>query len=174
MHPIDERAREYARAAHRGQIYAEGDFFDLHLTRVVATLGRFGERNPVLLAAGWLHDVVEDTGTTVEALGQEFGEEIADLVDRLTDEREGSRRERQAKTHAKIRAHAGAVRVKLADRIANVEANIEMNSPLVDRMYRKEYGRFREALYRSREYEEMWKCLDSMLLPPTGPAVRDV
>jgi hypothetical protein len=35
-----------------------------------------------------------------------------------------------------------------------------MNTPLVDRMYRKEYGRFREQLYDVGEYEDMWRELD--------------
>jgi (p)ppGpp synthase/HD superfamily hydrolase len=163
MQPIDERAREFARVAHRDQVYGPGSFFELHLARVVATLKRFGETNPTLLAAGWLHDVLEDTPTSIDSVRQGFGEEIADLVSRLTDEREGTRRERQEKTHAKIRGHAGAVRVKLADRIANVESCIEMNSPLLERMYRKEYSRFREHLCQEGEYEGMWNHLDSLL-----------
>jgi (p)ppGpp synthase/HD superfamily hydrolase len=168
MQRVDERAREFARVAHRDQVYGQGSFFELHLTRVVATLERFDESDPVLLAAGWLHDVVEDTSTSVDSVRQEFGDEIADLVARLTDERDGTRRERQQKTHARIRERTGAVRVKLADRIANVESNIEMNSPLVDRMYRKEYSRFRDQLYKAGEYEEMWSYLDGLLKMPAS------
>ena len=33
-----------------------------------------------LVAAGWLHDTVEDTGTTREELAQKFGERVAALV----------------------------------------------------------------------------------------------
>jgi len=41
-----------------------------------------------------------------------------------------------------------------------------MNSPLVDRMYRKEYSRFRDQLYKAGEYDEMWDYLDSLLKKP--------
>lgn len=167
---IVEQAREFARLAHAGQVYGAGAFFEFHLVRVVATLERFGEEDPAVLAAGWLHDVLEDTATSVDILLPEFGGEISDLVVRLTDEREGSRRERQERTHARIRGKQKAVRVKLADRIANVEANIEMNSPLVDRMYRKEYSRFREHLYQQGEFPEMWRHLDALMLYSETPS----
>jgi guanosine-3',5'-bis(diphosphate) 3'-pyrophosphohydrolase len=170
--PVDKKAREFARTAHRDQRYGSGSFFDEHLARVVATLLRFGEDNPTLLAAGWLHDVVEDTPVTIETIRSEFGDEIADLVDRLTDERGGSRRERQHKTHRKIRAVVGAVRIKLADRIANVEACIETQSPLLDRMYRKEYARFREDLYSPGTYRDMWEHLDRLLDTPSSDVDR--
>lgn len=145
MPSVDQRACEFAQAAHRDQLYnaGSGSFFDQHLSRVVATLVRFGETDPVLLAAGWLHDVIEDTPTSEEIVREQFGEEVAELVSRLTDERDGSRRERQLKTHLRIRELPGAVRVKLADRIANVEASLETNSPQLG-MYRKEYSLFRE------------------------------
>lgn len=166
MRPLHERAREFARRAHADQRYGDGLFFDLHLTRVVATLERFGEQDPVLLAAGWLHDVLEDTPTPVGVLQTEFGEDVTDLVIRLTDEVMGTRRERQERTHAKIRGRAEAVRVKLADRIANVEFCIETSSELFDRMYRKEYCRFREQLHQAGEYTDMWAHLDRLLDAP--------
>lgn len=172
MRPLDERARDFARQAHADQQYGEGLFFDLHLTRVVATLERFGERDSVLLAAGWLHDVLEDTTTSVGALQAEFGEDVTDLVIRLTDETMGTRRERQERTHAKIRGRAAAVRVKLADRIANVEFCIETGSELLDRMYRKEYSRFREQLLRDSEYADMWTHLDQLLDSPPLPVKK--
>lgn len=164
MRNLEERAMEFAREAHRGQTYGHGDFFELHLARVVDTLERFGVSDPALLAAGWLHDVVEDTPTTIETIHFEFGWKVADLVSRLTDEKGGNRRQRQEKTHARIRGSIDAVRVKLADRIANVEFSLETENPLLDGMYRKEYGRFRNGLYRRGEYEEMWAVLDGILL----------
>lgn len=168
MNSLDHRAREFARLAHAEQTYGPGAFFELHLTRVVGVLERFGETDPVLLAAGWLHDVVEDTPTTVDEVRSAFGEDVADLVDRLTDVRGGTRRERQTATHACIRERVGAVRVKLADRIANIEFNLAAGDPIVDRMYRKEYPRFREQLFRPDEFADMWEHLDRLLFP-AGP-----
>lgn len=160
MASIEERARERAREAHAGQEYGGGDFFTNHLERVVATLERFGEAEPLLRAAAWLHDVVEDTEVTVEDLRAEFGEELATLVWRLTDAEGANRRERQTQTHAKIREDARAVRVKLADRIANVESARERRNHLMG-MYRKEYPQFRRELWRRNEFPEMWAALEA-------------
>lgn len=159
MAGLIERAEARARAAHAGQEYGGGDFATEHLARVVATLQRFGEQDPLLLAAAWLHDVVEDTPVTVAALREEFGEELATLVWRLTDEAGATRRDRQTATHAKIRADARAVRVKLADRLANVESAQERQSHLVG-MYRKEFAQFRRELWQRDEYPEQWAALE--------------
>lgn len=161
-HDLEARARERARIAHAGQEYGGGEFFVEHLARVVATLERFGDAGPLLRAAAWLHDVVEDTPVTVEALRTEFGDELATLVWRLTDADGGTRRERQSETHAKIREDARAVRVKLADRIANVESARERGSHLMA-MYRKEYAQFRRELWRRDEYPDMWAALESAI-----------
>lgn len=160
MDGLIERAAARARAAHAGQEYGGGDFATEHLARVVATLERFGERDPLLLAAAWLHDVVEDTPVTVESLREEFGDELATLVWRLTDEAGPTRRARQTATHAKIREDPRAVRVKLADRIANVESAQERSSHLVG-MYRKEFAQFRRELWQRSEYPDMWSALEA-------------
>ncbi|HSJ14509.1 MAG TPA: HD domain-containing protein, partial [Longimicrobiales bacterium] len=156
---IDVQARELARRAHEGQEYGGGPFFDNHLSRVVATLERYGENDPLLKAVAWLHDAVEDTALTIEEIGDQLGAELADLVWRLTDEQNGSRAQRQSRTHEKIREDTRAVRVKLADRIANVESARERGSPLMG-MYRQEHPQFRSELQRPGEFEAMWRDLD--------------
>ena len=159
MDGLVERAEARARVAHAGQEYGGGDFATEHLARVVDTLKRYGERDPLLLAAAWLHDVVEDTSVTVAELGEEFGGELATLVWRLTDEAGPTRRARQTATHAKIREDVRAVRVKLADRIANVESAQERRSHLVG-MYRREFAQFRRELWRRGEFPAMWSDLE--------------
>jgi len=159
---LSERARQFAQRAHAHQTYGDGAFHEKHLQRVVATLQSFGETSESLLAVAWLHDTVEDTATTVADIKREFGDDVADLVWRLTDETDGVRRERHTKTHAKIRQRSEAVRVKLADRIANVEASIEQRSHLLG-MYRSEHAQFKRDLYRSGEWEDMWRNLDTLL-----------
>jgi (p)ppGpp synthase/HD superfamily hydrolase len=81
-----------------------------------------------MLAAAWLHDVVEDTGVTIETIRAEFGVEVAELVGWLTDV---SRPEHGNRAHRKAldRAHSAAApaeaqTVKLADLISNTRSII--------------------------------------------------
>jgi (p)ppGpp synthase/HD superfamily hydrolase len=162
MDELEKRASDFAQQAHAGQEYGTGNFHERHLARVVATLRRFGVDDPVLLAAAWLHDTVEDTEVTEDDIRREFGDDVGDLVWRLTDEAGGNRKERHRLTHLKIRGRPEAVRVKLADRIANVESSLEERTHLRG-MYRAEHPAFREHLWRAGEWEEMWAHLDSLI-----------
>ena len=74
------------------------------------------------LAAGWLHDVIEDTPVSREAIVKAFGAHIGELVWACTGEG-GARAEHNAVIYRKIAAYPQAAVIKLADRIANVEAS---------------------------------------------------
>ncbi len=77
------RAHRLAEEAHEGQKRASGDPYINHCLAVAAMLAELhlpGEA----IAAGLLHDTVEDTPVTVEDLRREFGEEVARLVQGVT------------------------------------------------------------------------------------------
>ncbi len=78
-----QRAFEVANRHHRGQKRKSGDPYITHPVAVTAILAEMGATGPVL-AAGLLHDTVEDTDYTMEELTAEFGEEVAYLVDGVT------------------------------------------------------------------------------------------
>jgi (p)ppGpp synthase/HD superfamily hydrolase len=82
-----------------------------------------------MLAAAWLHDVVEDTGVTLEVIRAEFGAEVAELVGWLTDvsrPEQGNRATRKAidRAHSAM-APAAAQTIKLADLISNTHSIVE-------------------------------------------------
>jgi GTP pyrophosphokinase len=77
------KAYVYAYRAHGDQMRASGDPYFSHPVSVAAILADM-KLDPVTIAAGLLHDVVEDTDTTVAEIEAEFGSEIASLVDGLT------------------------------------------------------------------------------------------
>ena len=78
-----ERAYRVAEEAHRQQLRASGDPYINHCVAVAAILSDL--RVPAnVVAAGLLHDTVEDTDLTLEELEQHFGSEVAKLVDGVT------------------------------------------------------------------------------------------
>ncbi|MDX1932880.1 MAG: bifunctional (p)ppGpp synthetase/guanosine-3',5'-bis(diphosphate) 3'-pyrophosphohydrolase [Capsulimonadales bacterium] len=77
------RAHDYATLKHEGQKRKTGEPYIIHPIAVVDILAGL-EMDTVSLAAGFLHDVIEDCGVPREELATEFGEEIAGLVDGVT------------------------------------------------------------------------------------------
>lgn len=79
------RALAFARARHGSQTRHGSDTpYWVHLVRVALELAQWGEADPVLVQAALLHDVVEDTPTTLGEVEQGFGPAVALLVDWLT------------------------------------------------------------------------------------------
>jgi GTP pyrophosphokinase len=78
-----ERAYELAEVAHSGQKRASGEPYIQHSLTVAQILADL-RLDPATIAAGLLHDVVEDSVVTMEDLRQDFGDEVASLVDGVT------------------------------------------------------------------------------------------
>jgi len=78
-----KRALQYAALAHENQHRLSGEPYIIHPIQVAKMLFEMGFNSDVIIA-GLLHDTVEDTGTTLENLKNEFGSEVADLVDGVT------------------------------------------------------------------------------------------
>ena len=77
------RAYAYAAEKHEGQTRRSGEPYITHPLAVATILTEL-EMDDATLAAGLLHDVVEDCGVSREQIAAEFGREIADLVDGVT------------------------------------------------------------------------------------------
>jgi GTP pyrophosphokinase len=120
------RAYDFCALRHSEQKRLSGEPFISHPLEVVQILAEM-KLDPVCLTAGMLHDVVEDTGTTSEAIEREFGPEVARIVDGVTKIgriRFLSREEQQAENFRKmVLAMVDDIRVvlvKLADRLHNM------------------------------------------------------
>jgi guanosine-3',5'-bis(diphosphate) 3'-pyrophosphohydrolase len=78
-----------------------------------------------LVAAAWLHDSIEDTGTTREELMQKFSERVASLVVECTDDMSLSKSERRRLQVVNApHKSPGAKLIKIADKISNIRARI--------------------------------------------------
>ncbi|MBL7514033.1 RelA/SpoT family protein, partial [Frankia nepalensis] len=77
------QAYEASERFHRGQMRRSGDPYIIHPLAVTEILAELGVDTTTLIAA-LLHDTVEDTPATLEALRDEFGAEVANLVDGVT------------------------------------------------------------------------------------------
>ena len=74
------RAYRFSEKAHVGQTRLNGDPYVTHCVEVARILAEL-HLDSVTVASGLIHDVVEDTGRTVEDVEREFGREIAQIVD---------------------------------------------------------------------------------------------
>jgi guanosine-3',5'-bis(diphosphate) 3'-pyrophosphohydrolase len=120
------RAYDFSSAQHQNQRRASGEPFITHLMEVVNILVDL-KLDGVCLASGMLHDVVEDTSTSVDRVREAFGPDIARIVEGVTkiSRLEGlNPEERQAENLRKmILAMVDDIRVvlvKLADRLHNM------------------------------------------------------
>jgi GTP pyrophosphokinase len=118
------RAYRIAESMHRGQLRKSGEPYITHPLAVAQILAELGMDTTTLVAA-LLHDTVEDTSYTLEALDRDFGAEVAYLVDGVTKfDKVFYGQDAEAETIRKMIVAAGRdVRVliiKLADRLHNM------------------------------------------------------
>lgn len=130
------KAYSVASEAHQGQVRKSGEPYIIHPLYVAIILADL-ELDKETIAAGLLHDVVEDTIMTDEEIGEQFGEDVALLVEGVTkldklsfhgehanQDKDAEKLERQAENLRKMfLAMAKDIRViliKLADRLHNM------------------------------------------------------
>ncbi|KAF8026921.1 hypothetical protein BT93_F3416 [Corymbia citriodora subsp. variegata] len=120
-----------AEKAHRGQMRASGDPYLQHCVETAVLLARIGA-NSTMVAAGLLHDTLDDSHMTYDNLCRNFGSSVADLVEGVSKLSQLSKLARESNTASKTAeadrlhttflamADARAVLIKLADRLHNM------------------------------------------------------
>ncbi|KAK1360299.1 GTP diphosphokinase [Heracleum sosnowskyi] len=125
------KAFQEAEKAHRGQMRASGDPYLQHCVETAIFLAVIGA-NSTVVAAGLLHDTLDDSFMTFDYIFGTFGAEIADLVEGVSKLSQLSKLARESNTASKTveadrlhtmflaMADARAVLIKLADRLHNM------------------------------------------------------
>jgi GTP diphosphokinase / guanosine-3',5'-bis(diphosphate) 3'-diphosphatase len=120
------KAYDFSQKHHSGQTRASGEPYLVHPLEVALVLAEM-KMDPVAIAAGLLHDSVEDTSVTVVDIRKEFGEQVAHIVEGVTKISAidfATREEQQAENLRKMMlAMVDDIRVvliKLADRLHNM------------------------------------------------------
>lgn len=155
------RARAFALAMHGDQLYGTRPYIE-HLDRV-AELARENGGCAWLIAAAYLHDILEDTKCTLERLAMLFGVRIAGWVYAVTGTG-ATRAERQQSIVMRLQYTPGARLLKLCDRVANVEQCIATGNAKLLAMYRKEAPLYRD-LFASLAHP-LALHLEALLLAP--------
>lgn len=112
---IITKAREFAYTAHAGQFRDTPNIPYIEHPKQTAQILSNVTEDAEVIAAGWLHDVLEDTDITYDELKQEFGARIADLVNEVTNEKNPDKSGYFPRLHSK----EGAM-IKFADRLSNL------------------------------------------------------
>jgi len=130
-HPNDDlelirRAFEFSARRHEGQVRKSGEPYVNHPLAVAEILAHM-KLDAVCVSVGFLHDVVEDTSTSIEKIEELFGSDVAHIVNGLTkisqfqfDSREEQQAENFRKMFLAIVDDIRVVLVKLADRLHNM------------------------------------------------------
>lgn len=170
---LTDDALQYAVEAHSGQTRKGHDTpYVVHPIAVGRELERYGADEEIV-AAGFLHDTVEDTSTSLEDIEDAFGQDVAELVDGASEhDKDAPWEERKEHTHAYLREEADhdTVLVSCADKLDNV------------RSMRKEYEQVGDDLWdrfnrpaddQQWYYEGIVDAIGQRDLGPTGQQLYD-
>ena len=124
--PLIRKAYEFSDKAHDSQKRSSGEPYVEHCLEVAFILAEL-HMDSTTIAAGLIHDVVEDTEFTLEDIRREFGDEIAELVDGVTKigaVHFSSYQEQQVEYFRKMLLSMAkdlrVILIKLADRLHNM------------------------------------------------------
>jgi len=137
------RAHDFASRAHAGQLRRSGDPFIVHCEEVASLLAEL-RLDSATVAAGLLHDAVEQGAVKLEDLKAEFGEEITELVDGVTkvaglrfESREREQAENFRKMLLSVARDVRILLVKLADRLHNMRTIAHLTAEQIERISRE-------------------------------------
>ncbi len=163
-----KQALHYATQAHSGQTRSGGEPYIGHPVRVAQIIEKYKQSHNIdaLIAAAYLHDTIEDTDTTHEALHDLFGGLVASLVQELTSDLEKIKQVGKKEYLAKKMAHemsSWGLLIKLADRLDNVKDIATAKTPEWRARYRDETLHIMDYIEQNRALSDTHKKLISLI-----------
>lgn len=195
LHTADEddraliaKAYRFAEEAHRGQMRESGGPYFDHLIETAKNLIRLGT-DAQTVAAGLLHDTIEDTAVTREDIQREFGDEILFLVEGVTKlghlKYQGLKRHSDTlrKLFVATAADNRVILIKLADRLHNLntigslrrdkqvriaEETLQIYAPIAHRLGIGQFkGELEDAAFKTAHPEKYQETLELRELKKT-------
>ncbi len=154
-HPIVLKAKEYATEKHTGQKRKyTGEDYIVHPEEVATIVAGLPDSTPEMIAAAYLHDVVEDTDTHLFDIAEEFGWTIAHYVGGLTDvsrPEHGNRAYRKRLDRGWLESQEAEVQtIKMADILSNSTSIMER-----DKEFAKVYMHEVKLLHNALDLADM-------------------
>lgn len=152
MREIEKKAKQFAYKAHKGMKRKGKDTpFIYHLKLVNLYLESLTDDEEIL-AAGWLHDVIEDTPITLEELKKEFNRTVCRYVELETEDKSLPWKDRKLKQINELKENnSKVILIAFADKMANLT---EMDSD-----YQLEKEKLWERFNRGKD-EQHWYYLE--------------
>jgi len=179
------RAHKFAEEAHKGHKRYSGEDFFVHLHETAKNLAKYGMKGEVI-AAGLLHDSIEDEVSTEKEIGELFGEEILFLIKGVT--KLGRLQYKGIKRHAEslrrlfvaISEDIRVLIIKLTDRLHNMQTIAHVPEDKQKRIAIETMEIYAPLAYRlgmsklSRELEDLaFKCLEPKEYRRIEKIIRD-
>jgi glycerol-3-phosphate cytidylyltransferase-like family protein len=162
-----EEALQYATQAHAGQTRSGGEPYITHPMRVADHIKQYKQSHNLdaLISAAYLHDTVEDTDTTHEALHDLFGGLVASLVQELTSDPEQIKKVGKAQylAHKMAAMSSYALVIKLADRLDNVKDITTARTPQWRQKYKNETEHILNYIEKTRALSGTHQKLISLI-----------
>lgn len=147
MLALEQKAKEFAYKAHKGMKRKGKELpFTYHLELVNKILKTLTDDDNIL-AAGWLHDVIEDTPITLEELKKEFNDELCYYVELETEDKSLSWKERKLKQIQELKENKSeVVLIAYSDKIANLTEMANDYKLIKDELWNR-FNRGKEEQY---------------------------
>lgn len=189
------KAFDFAQKAHATQMRFSGDPYFIHVYETGLQLA-IVEMDPATIAAGILHDTIEDAGVTQEQLTKEFGPDVAFLVEGVT--KLGKLKYRGLDRHAEslrklfiaTAEDARVLIIKLSDRLHNVRTldghprkdkrkrialeTLEIYAPLADRLGMGEFKAELEDAAFPHAYPKEYQKVKDLLKKKSSQHMKDL